>query len=112
MLLGIQLPLLCQFFYRVLSSINATTDPQPVVMSDGQEMQLDVEPWQVLARTTIRKEALKVLDLVAELERMTALYHGVPVAKVGNLADQSGNEPLCIRVLKIIKTVAEYITVR
>lgn len=112
MLLGIQLPLLCQFYHRVLASIEATIDPQYVVMSDGQGMELDAESWQTMARTAIRKEAMKVLDFTVELEKMTASFHGVPLAKIGNITDHMGNQPLCIRVLKTIKTVAEFIVIR
>lgn len=112
MMLGIQLPLLCQFYHRVLASIEATTDPQYVIMGDGQAMQLDPEQWKIMARTAIRKEATKVLDIVKDLEAMTAHFHGVPVARVGNLTDRWGNEPLCIRILKTIKAVAEFIALR
>ncbi|KAH8147854.1 uncharacterized protein LAJ45_07955 [Morchella importuna] len=112
MMLGIQLPLLCQFYHRVLASIEATTDPQYVVMGDGQAMQLDPEQWKIMARTAIRKEAMKVLEIVKQLEIITGQFHGVPASRVGNLTDRWGNEPLCIRILKTIKAVAEYIALR
>jgi hypothetical protein len=112
MLLGIQLPLLCQFYHRVLASVEATTDPQYVVMGDGQAMQLDPEQWKIMARTAIRKEAMKVLEIVKQLEILAGQFHGVPASRVGHLTDRWGNEPLCIRILKTIKAVAEYIALR
>jgi hypothetical protein len=44
------------FYQKSLYSIDCTTSPQHITVGDNQQVEMEAEPWKMMARSALKKE--------------------------------------------------------